>query len=205
MNTTSIPTVPTPPQWGERIIPVGKRLAYVFSLDLTLGLTSSPGPTARRGREAALRNPDSSNGSEGGFTYHVLDEVLVTTVDGVVRDVPRGRVVRADDVLIVDAEGIACLDGRLLLELDADVRATLSIAYTGVVTVPGGANRIFQWDERPLHGAAFTSIRSECELSKFRWMVESQLFGFGRLRVRDANGQIAQCTLDFSYDIYSAG
>lgn len=205
MNTISVPTVPTPTQFSDRIVAVGRRMAYVFSLDLTVALDSRPKGAGGRPCRAALRQAD---GGDTGFTYHVQDEVLVTTVDGVVRDVPRATVARADDVLVTDAEGVGSLDGRLLLQLDADIRATISVAYTGVVTMPGGAGRIFEMtDMEDVRGTAFVSLRSECELSKFRWMVENQLFGFGRFRAYKAMVADASwgCTVDFSYDVYSAG
>ncbi len=205
MNTTSVPTIPAPTQFADRIVAVGRRMAYAFSLDLTVALDSRPRGAGSRPCRAAMRQLE---GGDPSFTYHVQDEVLVTTVDGVVRDVPRATVVRADDVLLVDAEGVGSLDGRLLLQLDADIRATISVAYTGVVTMPGGAGRIFELaDREDVHGTAFISIRSECELSKFRWMVENQLFGFGRFHAHGAKTADSAwaCTVDFSYDVYSAG
>ena len=58
-------------------------------------------------------------------------------------------------------------------------------------------------------GSAFISMRTECPRTKFRWMVVNQLFGFGRVVVRPVLGKrgntTGQCSLSFSYDVYSAG
>jgi hypothetical protein len=198
---TTSPSQP-PFQWGERTALLDKTLAYVFSMDLAFTLRApnfgSIGPLGQGIRAVVA--------FDRGSTFHVLDEVLVTTPDGVVRDVPSGDVQRVDDRMVIDGAGTATLDGRVLLNVDGPI----SIAYTGIATFRGGADRVLSaaladnGPSSPLEaGSAYISLRSECERPKYRWMVENQLFGWGRVRVTREAG--AACRLSYSYDVYGAG
>jgi hypothetical protein len=113
-------------------------------------------------------------------------------------------VTHATDRILIGDNAVASLDGRVLL----DVEGPLSIAYTGVAKFQGGvaqafANALAVPPVRSLgSGSAYISMRTECERPKYRWMVENQLFAYGRVKIE---GTKEGCLLKFSYDVYAAG
>ena len=206
--TNTLPSQ-SPPSWGERIALVDKGLQYLFSINLEFLLDARSYGTTREGLLAAVVGRPDAGGSMG-FTFHVMDEVLARLWDGTVCNVPLGHVTRMSDRIVIGYDGVANLDGRILL----DVEGPMSIAYTGVATFPGGADRVLTAAlpslsrNLPIMGSAFISMRTECPRTKFRWMVVNQLFGFGRVVVQpvfDALGNTNACSLSFSYDVHSAG
>lgn len=198
--TSSLPSQP-PPMWGERTSLLDKGLHYMFSLNLEFELGQRSLATVGAGHLAAVSSPSTDR----GFTFHVQDETIARTGDGLVCSVPRGYVTRANDKIRIGDNGVATLDGRVVL----DVEGPLSVAYTGVAKFRGGAAQVLSdalrsGGEGPprMGGTAFVSLRTECERPKYRWMVENQLFGYGRVGVLPKGGG---CTLSFSYDVYAAG
>jgi hypothetical protein len=207
MNSTFLASQ-LPPIWGERVTLLDKGLLYQFSMDLAFELGAQDIRPNRVGLLAALVSPVEDK----GYTFHVLDEVLANLNDGTVCNVPLGEVTRLHDTMLIDHRGTASLDGRILL----DVEGPISVAYTGVATFAGGADRVLraalprtEEDKVPRRafGSAFISLRSECPRPKYRWMADNQLFGFGRVDVQSRPHKFKSggCTLSFSYDIYSAG
>lgn len=202
--------------WGERTDLLHKHVGYVFSLDLNyvFELTSAIGPGSRIPIEA--QSPDGEMS-----TFHVLDENLVNTVDGVVRDVPKARVVRGTDWMTVGDTGVISLDGRLLLESDAG--AAILTQYNGVLRIPGLMARFRKAfaGRAPvpaMEGSAYVATRYESSQTKFRWLVQNQLVGFGHATMQrlgdvadDTQAQAAQLprasrwTLALSFDLYSVG
>jgi hypothetical protein len=203
-----IPSLP-PPSWGERTSLLDKGLQYMFSMNLELELGEKNLGSNKAGLLAALTAPDSKK----GYTFHVLDEVLARLGDGTVCNVPLGDVKSLNDKMLIGYDGAASLDGRIRL----DIEGPLTIAYTGVATFAGGADRILkaalpppQQPASPPHkviGLTFVSMRTECPLPKYRWMVVNQLFGFGRVEVqhKPVKPGPGGCSLSFSYDVYAAG
>jgi hypothetical protein len=54
-------------------------------------------------------------------------------------------------------------------------------------------------------GRSFISTRFESSKTKYRWLVASQLLGFGEARAwREGTGATASRKLAISYDLYSA-
>ena len=220
-------------EWEERSTPLPKDLVYVFSWDLEFfvqavqrtasgGATVVAGVTPKVYFEADARTVPAKG---TGFTYHVRDEVLIRSADGVVRNVPHANVHYAHDRVDVGGSGAGTLSGRALLNVDEG--GTVSMEYTGVVTMVGDVAAVLS-DARAggevSLGSAFISIRSASERAKYRWLMENQLFGFGRVSglrsptkgseerdgaaVRDgsrARGPATGPHLRFTYDVYLAG
>jgi hypothetical protein len=197
--------------WGERTDLLHKHVGYVFSLDLnyTFDLTGEIGPGSRIPIEAQAPDGEMS-------TFHVLDENLVNTVDGVVRDVPRARVVRGTDWMTVGDTGVISLDGRLLLESDAG--AAILTQYNGVLRIPGLMARFRDAIARAaagrapapaMEGSAYVATRYESSQTKFRWLVQNQLVGFGHATMQklgdDDTPRTSRWTLALSFDLYSVG
>src|SRR5580700_11257137 len=135
MNNTILASQP-PPMWGERTSLLDKGLKYMFSMDLVLELGANGIAQTKDGLVVAVTAPAGDEG-EKGRAFHVLDEVLGRTPDGLVCNVPVGKVTRLNDHIVIDLYGTASLDGRVSLKLESPV----SIAYTGVATFAGGADR----------------------------------------------------------------
>jgi len=212
--------------WGERTMPLLKRQLYVFSIDLSfdvnlyhvgrvrdtvfVSLQNSTPSIETWAPLFALSKRDKHKPLHCGEAFHVQDEVLVKTADGMIRDVPRGKFVRSNEWLSVGDGGIGSAAGRCLLVTDVDTY--ISIEYTGTIRLDGQALRLLtqQHDtELDLQASTYVSLRSQCERPKYRWLVENQLFGFGRLRVVqpawDKPGDVWTCSATVSYDVYSMG
>jgi hypothetical protein len=205
-------------QWGERTMPIVTRKAYVFSLDLAFELDLQRVGRVRNAMFVSLQNPlrnakpppnAKTKILSCGQTYHVQDEVLVKTADGVIRDVPRGKIRRSNEWVSIDDAGMGSVDGRALLALD--VNTYVSIEYSGVIWLNGNVLRLLtqqSTDALDLDASTFISVRSQCEQPKYRWLVENQLFAFGRMHVTQpawGSPKDWKCTLSFSYDVYSMG
>jgi hypothetical protein len=189
-------------QWGERRTPLPRTKAYAFSLDLAFhddDLTVDFAAQRAAAQGSGPRVADKSG------LYHVQDEVLIKSADGAVRNIPQDAQIRHATVLVcASPTGGADLQARLLAQWESE--AFLSMDVTGVLAPSGSLLRA--WSE-PRTGKfdetiqTTISLRTECENSSFRWLVQNQLFGWGQLRIRrDAKNKT---TAEFTYDLYSMG
>jgi hypothetical protein len=193
--------------WGERTELLGKRTAYVFSLDLKYALRISEVGLVRGG----LLMPVRAQPSRGWATFHVHDEDLVNTVDGTVREVPKARVVTGRDRMFVDGNGVINLDGRLLLESDG--AGSIGVEYGGVIQITGLRARLEALFEPPartatrstLRGTAYLATRYQSQHTKFRWLVQNQLIGFGTASLQPDGDDDQRWEVELSVDLYSAG
>lgn len=178
MSTFDAPVL----RWGERSALLPKRLIYVFSLQVEFVLR--PDRAGVVGRRLVVPLETKPTRADQWSTYHVLREDLVVFGDGIVREVPRARVQRGTSVMEIGENDVGDISGRMLLDTDAS--ATLAMSYGGVLTVEGGTSRLFQpaiaGSELPFReGKAQIAVHSDSEHTKHRWLLENQLFGYGRL------------------------
>lgn len=204
--------------WGERTDLLPRRTAYVFSLDVSYAVASASIALFEDG----FALPARARATRGWSTYHVFDEDLVTTADGVVREVPRVRVVTGSDRMLLDRNGVVNLNGRLMLQ--SEPGSGLSLQYGGVLKLPGLRARLRRLfappssdDDEPgaapgVEGTVFVATRHESPQTKFRWLVQNQLIGFGTARAvapagepRKPGDPRADWSIDLSIDLYSAG
>jgi hypothetical protein len=192
-------------QWGERRVPLVRTKAYAFSLDLTFdGKQFHVDHDACRAAAQFPRDSEHTPFSNGSRLFHVQDEVLIRSADGLVRDVPHEAQVRRANVFVTaSATGGADLEARLLLEWQK--KAFLSMEITGVLA-PGGPLLAF-WSARDKCDETIRSrisVRTECDSANFRWLVQNQLFGWGYARVR-RSAETEPWNAEFTYDLYSMG
>lgn len=198
--------------WGDRFAPLPRKLTYVFSMDIPFDVEGQHYARGAGRVKMVLHSAShpSTPPEKLGFTYHVQDEVLIRTPDGIVRDVPVGTLERADHHVHVDGGSTGSVDGRALLVAEGGGR--VAIEYTGVVELNGEILDDFarpRKDPLPIERGAYLSLRSECDRPRFRWMVENQLFAFGRVRLLDVTQHDEEHdtwygSLAFSYDVYVA-
>jgi hypothetical protein len=187
--------------FGERTAPLPRTKAYAFSLDLAFSGVTVDGE-AQRVAMRADASQDPSDTFRNGLIYHVQDEVLIRSADGKVRDIPHEATIASATALVVGSPtGGADLKARVLARWQQE--AYLSFDIRGVL-YPGGALLRF-WSQRSPRSLTDTigtqiAISTECQSANFRWLVQGQLFGWGRVelvRVGD------QWTARFTYDLYS--
>ena len=211
MNTFDTPVL----RWGERSTLLPKRLFYAFSIQVQFELSADR--AAAVGRRLSVPLLTKPQRGDEWSTYHVLREDLVAFPDGVVREVPRGRLRRGTVFMDIGDNDVGDLQGRLFLETDTS--ATLVMTLSGVLSVSGGTVKLLD-DAGPSgpsarQGKAFIAVHSDSEHTKHRWLVENQLFGFGRVtalpspnasdEVHATAGRGPAWELAISFDLYSAG
>src|SRR5262245_53772550 len=113
-------------QWYERWALLPKRSAYLFSMDLCYEVAVHD-EHCPRVRPELSTDPDDAPAHESPL-YHVHGDNVVEDADGVVREVPAGKLVAGNDWLNVD-NGAGTLRGYLVLQSDA--RDYLTIEYRG--------------------------------------------------------------------------
>jgi hypothetical protein len=214
--------------WGERRAPLPRTKAYAFSLDMVFDgcpekATSDAGADSvdvdGNGQRAAMQGgaiaiagiqnkPSSHAFTNHSRLYHVRDEVLIKGADGKVRDVPQdARIVHATVRFYGTPTGGASLHARILANWQNS--AFMSMDVTGVLNPGGPLVRL--WGDDALDDTIETqiSLRTECESSTFRWLVQNQLFGWGQLRIerekRKTNEPKQPLKAAFTYDLYTMG
>jgi hypothetical protein len=210
MNTFDTPVL----RWGERSTLLPKRLFYAFSVQVEFELRADRAAAA--GGRFCVPLTTRAQSGDAWSTYHVLREDLVIFPDGIVREVPRGRLRRGTGFMDIGQNDVGNLDGRLLLETDTG--AVLVMSYSGVLTVTGGTARLLDAAavapplQATRHGKAHIAVHCESEHTKHRWLIENQLFGFGHVTavlLSAAGGEAATDApawgLAVTFDLYSAG
>jgi hypothetical protein len=212
MNTFDTPVL----RWGERSTLLPKRLFYAFSIQVRFDIRADQAGVV--GRRLTVPLTVKPQRGDEWSTYHVLREDLVVFPDGVVREVPRGRLRRGTVFMDIGDNDVGNLDGRLLLETDTS--AMLIMTLSGVLSLSGGTTRLFDDDATggppTQKGKSFIAVHFDSEHTKHRWLVENQLFGFGRVtglpRPSEPKGSYAAPAigttgweLAVSFDLYSAG
>jgi hypothetical protein len=195
--------------FGERRTPLPRTKAYVFSLDAGFsGEEVAVDPGARR---AAMQGGLASGPGDqyrpsaeflNSFIYHVQDEELVRSAEGKVRQIPHEAVLSRATVQIVGSPtGGADLKARVLALWQE--RTFISFDITGVLVAAGTLLRL--WNTRTPVDFSDTiqtkvAIATECESATMRWLVQNQLFGWGRVSLA-RKGEVY--TAQFTFDVYS--
>jgi hypothetical protein len=189
--------------FGERRTPLPRAKAYGFSLDMCFsGSEVAVDPGSRRAamQGHAARGP--SDALKKSFIYHVQDEVLVRSAEGKVRQIPNEALIKRATVQIAGSPtGGADLKARVLALWQEET--FLSFDITGV-HFPGGA-LLRLWNTRTPGDFSDTiltkiAISTECQSATLRWLVQNQLFGWGRIGI-ERKGKVYSA--QFTFDIYS--
>jgi len=198
-----------------------KRSLYVFSIDLNLSIDGNA--LARRAFEERIRATSATSSDvlnafardRGGpaalpgavaardsmaDTYHVLNDELTTSVDDAVHELPVAKVADIQDSLTDLGGGVLRVDGRARLLTDDD--ATISMLYCGAIRLGFSGAASLRGADGKAEGTVHLATRYETDRSKYRWLSQAQLIGFGKVSVLPLLPEQLKI-LSLSVDLYS--
>jgi hypothetical protein len=188
----------------ERTAFLEKSTRYVFSMELRLAFACPTRPGASDGRLRAERaDPPALNHAD---TYHVIDDELITTVDGAVHESPLLLVEELLDWISIGPSGVLSLNGRGRLRSDDDAR--ISMSYSGVVRLGLRGGKLLLQDGGAPQGVVQLAAQFESDRPRYRWLTQAQFIGFGTAACAQPGEPdrraVVRKTLTLSLDFYSA-